>query len=84
MTESEIDVDVSDLDPRDIPVPHHSWSTAKRVIREACTAGEHDWAELAGLDEPAHWRECEQCGIADVTAAAVGQDVGTPLAEDHR
>ena len=84
MTESEIDVNVSDLGPREIPVPHHSWSTAKRIIREACITDEHDWIELTGLDEPAYWRECKNCGIADVTAAAAGQDVETPNASQKR
>jgi hypothetical protein len=81
MTEGAIDVDVDELDAREVPVPHHSWSTAQRVIREACAADEHDWAELTGLDEPAYWRECKTCGIADVTAAALGQDVETPNAD---
>lgn len=82
MSESSgIDADVEALDPREIPIPAHSWETAKRVIREACPADEHDWAELTGVeDQPAYWRECRDCGIADVTAQALGQDVETPNA----
>ena len=78
MTRSGIDLDVDGLDAREVPVPHHSWSTAQRVISEACAGSEHDWAELTGFDEPAYWRECKDCGIADITAAALGQDVETP------
>jgi hypothetical protein len=33
---------------------------------------------FTGLGEPAYWRECKTCGIADVTATALGQDVQTP------
>ena len=83
MTEGAIDADVDELDAREVPVPHHSWSTAQRVISEACAADEHDWAELTGLDEPAFWRECKTCGIADVTAAALGQDAETPHTDQH-
>jgi hypothetical protein len=85
MTEnSGIDVDVDALDAREVPIPPHSWATAKRCIRTACDAGEHDWVELTGVeDPPAYWRECRDCGIADVTAAAVGQDVETPNADQQ-
>lgn len=62
----------------ELPHPPHSLEMVKRCIRESCDPDEHDWAELAGLDEPAYWRECEKWGIADVTAAVVGQDVATP------
>ena len=48
MTEGAIDVDVDELDAREVPVPHHSWSTVQRVISEACVAGEHDWPEPHG------------------------------------
>ena len=72
------DVDPETLDAREVPHPSHSWETAKRCIRTACAADEHDWAELKGLDESAYWRECRVCGIADVTAKAVGQGVETP------
>jgi hypothetical protein len=76
-----IDVDVTALDAREVPIPPHSWATAKRCIRTACDADEHDWVELTGVeDPPAYWRECRNCGIADVTAAAVGQNVETPHA----
>jgi hypothetical protein len=78
---SGIDVDVDALDAREVPVPHHSWETAKRVIQKACNADEHDWVELTGLDPTGYWRECHTCGIADVTAAALGQDVETPNAD---
>ena len=71
-----IDVNVGMLDPREVPVPGHSWEIAKRVIREACAAEEHSWIELT-----THWRECRDCGIADVTAQALGQNVETPY--DH-
>ena len=81
MNGSSIDVDVKSLDAREVPHPQHSWETAKRCIRTACDAGEHDWAELTGVeDPPAYWRECRICGIADVTVAAVGQDGETPHA----
>ena len=72
-----IDVDVDALDPREVPAPAHSWETAKRAIREACAAEEHSWIDLT-----TYWRECCNCGIADVTVAAVGQNVETP--NDHR
>ena len=68
-----IDVDVDALDPREAPVPAHEWDVAKRVIREACTAEEHSWIKTT-----TYWRECRDCGIADVTAQAFGQDVDTP------
>ena len=71
-------IDTETLDAREVPHPPHSWETAKRCIQNACAADEHDWVELTGLDEPASWRECRVCGIADVTAKAVGQDVETP------
>lgn len=74
---SAIDVDPDGLDAGEIPHPSHSLETAKRCIREACPADEHDWVELSGASN-AYWRECRDCGIADVTAAAVGQDVETP------
>jgi hypothetical protein len=48
MTRSGIDLDIDGLDAREVPAPNHSWSTAQRVISEACAAGEHDWAELHG------------------------------------
>ncbi len=80
--DSALDVDVDVLDVREVPVPHHSWETAKRVIRKACAADEHDWTELTGVgDPPAYWRECRTCRIADVTAKALGQDVETPHAD---
>ena len=66
------------LDPRRIPHPGHSLETAKRCIHESCDPDEYDWVELTGFSEPAYWRECKKCGIADVTARAVGQDVATP------
>ena len=76
---SGIDVDVESLDAREVPHPPHPWDVAKRCIQKACDAGEHDWAELTGVeDPPAYWRECRVCGIADVTAKAAGQDVETP------
>jgi hypothetical protein len=56
-------------------------ATAKRCIRNACAANEHDWVELTGFEETAYWRECRECGIADVTAQALGQDVETPTAK---
>ena len=70
------------MNARNIPHPPHSWSVAKRCIAESCGLDEHDWIELTGGGEPAYWRECRDCGIADVTAAAVGQDVETPYARD--
>ena len=82
MSVRAIDVDVSTLDEDDVPVPHHSWEVAKRCIRRACFAEDHDWIDLAGLEPPGYWRECRHCGIADVTAAALGQDVATP--NDYR
>ena len=77
-----IDVDVDALDAREIPHPQHPWHVAKRCIRNACPADEHDWRELTGLDPTGYWRECRTCGMADVTAKAVGQDVETP--NDYR
>ncbi|MGN8216309.1 hypothetical protein [Halococcus salifodinae] len=32
-TESGTDVDMDEIDAREIPIPAHSWSPAKRVIR---------------------------------------------------
>ena len=81
MSDNGIEVDVDALDAREIPHPPHPWDVAKRCIQKACTADEHDWVDLTGLDEPAYWRECRVCGIADMTAAAVGQDVETPNAD---
>ena len=52
----DVDIDVDALDPREIPNPAHSWETAKRCIRNACPAAEHDWVELTGLDETVYWR----------------------------
>lgn len=84
MNGTGIDVDVNALDAREVPHPPHSWDVAKRCIRTACDAGDHDWVELTGVDDPpAYWRECRTCGIADVTAAAVGQDVETPHADQR-
>lgn len=83
MSERDIDVDVNALDPRKVPNPVHSWATAKRCIQQACPAREHDWINLTIGGETAYWRECRTCGIADVTAAAVGQDVETPHT-DHQ
>ena len=77
-----INVDVESLDAREVPAPHHSWETAKRVIREACPADDHNWVELTGLNPTGYWRECRTCGIADVTAQALDQDVETP--NDYR
>lgn len=77
MTFGALDVDPDTLDEDDVPVPHHPWSTAKRCIREACPAGEHEWVELTGTGRTIYWRECRKCGIADVTAEALGQDVET-------
>lgn len=77
MSEHGIDADVVALNPREIPNPAHSWETAKRSIRNACPATEHDWVKLIDLNEPAYWRECRQCGLTDVTAAALGQEVET-------
>ena len=48
-------VDPKTPDAREILNPAHSWSTAKRCIPETCVADKHDWAALAGLDEPAYW-----------------------------
>lgn len=73
--------DVSSLDTREVPHPPHSWEIAKRCIRSACSADDHDWVALTGAEPTAYWRECRKCGIADVTAAAVGQDVETPNVE---
>lgn len=82
MTDGGLDVDVNALNAREVPVPHHPWSVAKRVIQEACAADEHDWIELTGAEDPqGYWRECRTCGIADVTAAALGQNVATPNAD---
>lgn len=80
MSDAALDVDVDALDGGEIPHPPHSWATAKRCIRNACAVGEHDWVELTGLDELAYWRECRECGLADVTAQALGQRVETPYA----
>jgi hypothetical protein len=80
---SGIDVDMNALDAREVPHPPHSWATAQRSIQTACDAGEHDWVELTGFEETRYWRECRDCGIADVTAAAVGQDVATPNANQQ-
>ena len=74
---------MSEFAPGELPHPGHSLETAKRCIRESCDTDEHDWVELTGFDEPAYWRECENCGIADVTAAAVGQDGATPNADER-
>ena len=82
MNERGIDVDVTVLDPREIPNPAHVRVTAKRCIRQACAANEHDWADLIVDGETAYWRECRTCGIADVTAGALGQGVETP--NDYR
>lgn len=75
MKDHGIAIDVTKLNPREVPTPAHSWETAKRAIREACSAEEHSWIEFT-----TYWWECRECGIADTTAA-VGQDVETPNAD---
>jgi hypothetical protein len=82
VSDSALDIDVDTFDGGEIPHPPHSWETAKRCIRNACAANEHDWVELTGFEETAYWRECRECGIADVTAQALGQDVETPNAKE--
>ena len=82
MSERGIDVDVAALDEDEVPTPAQPWEVAKRCIREACPADGHDWVDLTGLDPTGYWRECRTCGIADVTAQALGQGVETP--NDHR
>lgn len=77
------EADVGKISPEDIPTPQHSFEIAKKCIRNACPEDEHDWAELRREDGGFyHWRECRECGIADVTAFAVGQDVDTPHIEE--
>jgi hypothetical protein len=83
VSDSALDVDVDALDGSEVPHPQHSWATAKRCIRNACATNEHDWVELTGFEETAYWRECRTCGIADVTAKAVGQNVETPNANQE-
>ena len=75
---------MSKSDTSEIPHPGHSLETAKRCIHESCDPDEHDWVELTGFSEPAYWRECKKCGIADVTARAVGQDVATPNIDERK
>lgn len=64
--------------PYDIRCPPHSIAHAREIIATGrlCDAGDHDWIELDGE----YWRECRACGIADVTAADVGQSIATPHA----
>ena len=69
---------MSEFAPEELPHPGHSLEVAKRCICESCDPDEHDWVELTGPDEPAYWRECRYCGIGDVTAAAVGQNIAMP------
>ena len=75
---------MTEFAPGELPHPGHSLETAKRCIRQGCGPDEHDWVELTGFSEPAYWRECKKSGIADVTAAAVGQDVPTPNIDERK
>lgn len=62
--------------PYDIRCPAHPLSVARDTIEsgDICRSDEHDWIELDGY----YWRECRQCGLADVTVADIGQSVKTP------
>jgi hypothetical protein len=85
VSNSALDIDVDALDRREVPHPQHSWATAKRCIQEACDANEHDWVELTdSTGKTFHWRECRVCGIADVTAKAVRQNVKTPNTKERK
>ena len=68
MSERGIDVTVDSLDEDEVPNPAQPWEVARRCIRTACAADEHDWVGLMGLSPTGYWRECRTCGIADVTA----------------
>jgi hypothetical protein len=65
-----------DLTPYDIRCPLHPQPIARDRIADGrlCPADYHDWVELDGYD----WRECRDCGLADVTCADIGQSVDTP------
>lgn len=69
--------------PDEVRVPQHPRSiTRARIADEkVCREDEHRWRTLNGR----YWRECTECGLADVTLADLGQNVETPyVSEDDR
>lgn len=66
--------------PYDIRCPPHPHARAREIIAggRLCDPGDHDWIELV---DGYYWQECRACGIADVTAADIGQNIVTPNAE---
>ena len=77
MSDSLTSIQHERRDAREIPHPPHPWEVAKRCIQKTCVADEHEWVKLTGLPKTAYWRECPVCGMTDVTAQTVGQDVET-------
>lgn len=67
--------------PDVVRVPHHPRGiTRDRIVEDVvCRESEHRWAACPGY----YWRECRECGLADVTVADLGQTVETPYVSDH-
>ncbi|WP_331232232.1 competence protein CoiA family protein [Natronorarus salvus] len=53
----------------------------RMVDGEVCDEDAHKFVDLR---EPAFWRECNRCGLADVTLSDLGQNVETPAERQQK